>query len=120
MGFLRIFQKRLINFHYCSLRKLPSRSTDRSLTFPVMFLISTLSTQRTSIRSERDVRMRGLSTIFGGKEARFDGAFEELIDVTTVTRGRGSHNAGNLNTSRTCPRRRRQKAVTRPCRRENV
>lgn len=35
------------------------------------------------------------------EEARFEGAFGELIDVTAVSRGRGSHNAGNLNTSRT-------------------
>lgn len=35
------------------------------------------------------------------EKARFEGAFEELIDVTAVTRGRGSHNTGNLNTSRT-------------------
>jgi len=94
------------------------RSIDRSLTFPTTFLNSILS--QSGRGSDRDVRTAGLSTIFGGEEARFDGAFEELIDVTAVTRGRGSHNAGNLNTSRTCPRQRRQKAVTRPCRRENV
>jgi len=93
------------------------RPADRSLTSPT-FLNSILS--HSGRVSDRDVRTAGLSTIFGGEEARFDGAFEELIDVTAVTRRRGSHNAGNLNTSRTCPRRWRQKAVTRPCRRENV
>jgi len=94
------------------------RSADRSLTSPTTFLNSILS--HSGRVFDRDVRTTGLSTILSGEEARFDGAFEELIDVTAVTRGRGSHNAGNLNTSRTCPRRRRQKAVTRPCRCENV
>lgn len=52
------------------------------------------------LRSERNIRT-GLSTIFGGGEARFEGAFGELIDVTAVTRERGSHNARSLNTLRT-------------------
>ena len=120
MSFLRIFRKRLINSHYC----------------PFNAIKETVEIHRSIINVSSDVfnfyfclysgcigtgrSYTGLSTIFGGEEARFDGAFEELIDVTAVIRGRGSHNAGNLNTSRTCPRRWRQKAVTRPCRCENV
>jgi len=53
-----------------------------------------------------------LSTIFGGGEARFEGAFEELIDVTAMTRERGSHNAVSLNTSWTRRADGDKKAVT--------
>jgi len=48
-----------------------------------MFLISTVVSGRVS---DRNGTYTGLSTIFGGEEARFDGVFEELIDVTAVTR----------------------------------